>query len=65
MKTIRINGMSCSHCVMAVTKALKAVDGIADVRVSLETSEATFDETAPVNMDVIVEKIRKAGYDVV
>ena len=65
MKTIKVKGMSCSHCVMAVSKALQAVDGVDRVHVSLETGEATFEETAPVDMAVIAEKIRKAGYDVV
>ncbi|MFH1081070.1 MAG: cation transporter [Pseudomonadota bacterium] len=64
MKTVKIKGMSCNHCVMAVSKALQAVDGVDHVQVSLETGEATFEETAPVDMAVIVEKIRKAGYDV-
>jgi copper chaperone len=32
MATIIIKGMSCNHCVMAVTKALNEVDGIKDVK---------------------------------
>jgi copper chaperone len=65
MKTIKIKGMSCHHCVMAVSRALQAIDGVDLVHVSLDTGEATFEETTPVNMAVIAEKIRKAGYDVV
>jgi copper chaperone len=57
--------MSCNHCVMAVSRALQAIDGVDRVNVNLETGEATFEETTPVNMAVIAEKIRKAGYDVV
>jgi copper chaperone CopZ len=44
---------------------LQAIDGVDRVHVSLDTGEATFEETMPVNMAVIAEKIRKAGYDVV
>ena len=40
MTTIKIRGMSCQHCVMAVTKALGGIDGIKDVRVDLEKGEA-------------------------
>jgi copper chaperone len=65
MKTIKIKGMSCHHCVMAVSRALQAIDGVDQVQVSLDTGEATFEETAPVDMTVIAEKIRKAGYNVV
>jgi copper chaperone len=64
MKTIKVKGMSCDHCVKAVTAALKAIDGIDHVKVSLEAGEATFDEIKPVNIAVIEEKIRKAGFDV-
>jgi len=64
MKTIKVKGMSCDHCVMVVTEALKAIDGIDHVKVRLEAGEATFDEVKPVSMAVIEEKIRKAGFDV-
>ena len=64
MATIKITGMSCRHCVMAVTKTLSGVDGIGNVKVSLEKGEASFDEAKPVDMSVIRERIRKAGFDV-
>lgn len=64
MKTIKIKGMSCNHCVMAVTRALSAVEGVADVKVSLEAGEAIFEERKPVDMDAVREKIEKAGYAV-
>jgi copper chaperone CopZ len=64
MKRIEVKGMSCSHCVKAVTAALQAIEGVDHVNVSLEKGEATFDEVKPVDMAVIVENIRKAGFDV-
>ena len=64
MTAIKVKGMSCNHCVMAVTKALNAVDGVANVKVSLETGEAVFEETKPVDMAVVREKIKKAGFEV-
>lgn len=65
MATIKIKGMSCNHCVMAVTKALNEIDGIKNVKVDLSKGEATFDEAKPVEMDVVSELIKKAGYEVV
>ena len=65
MKTIKIKGMSCNHCVMAVTKALNEIEGIKDVRVDLEKGEASFEETKPVDMAIISERIEMAGYEVV
>jgi len=65
MKTIRIKGMTCQHCVMAVTKALGGISGIENVKVNLERGEASFDETKPVDMSVVRERVKKAGYDVI
>ncbi|MGA1841601.1 MAG: copper ion binding protein [bacterium] len=64
MKTIKIKGMSCKHCVMAVTKALNGIEGIKDVKVDLEKGEATFDETKSVDMAIISDAIERAGYEV-
>ncbi len=65
MKTIKIKGMSCNHCVMAVTKTLNKIEGIKNVTVDLKKGEATFDEAKPVDMAAVKEQIRKAGYEVV
>ncbi len=65
MKSIRITGMSCQHCVMAVTKALGALDGIQNVQVDLKTGVATYEEIKPVDAKVVAAAIQKAGYNVV
>jgi len=36
LATLRVSGMSCSHCTGSVETALRAVDGVTDVYVSLE-----------------------------
>jgi copper chaperone len=64
MATVKIKGMSCNHCVMAVTKALNEIDGVKDVRVDLAKGEATYNEAMPVDMDVVKAHIAKAGYEV-
>ena len=38
---LKVTGMSCDGCVISVTKALNAVDGIDNVSVSLDQDEAT------------------------
>ena len=65
MARIKIRGMSCQHCVKAVTKALGGIDGIRDVQVDLEKGEASFTEERPVDRALIRERITKAGFDVV
>lgn len=50
---------------MAVMKALGEIEGLENINVNLATGKATFEETIPVDMDIIRERIRKAGYEVV
>lgn len=64
MKSVKIKGMSCQHCVMAVTNALSALDGIKNVQVDLKSDTATYDEVKPIDASVIAAAIKKAGYDV-
>ncbi len=65
MKSIKIKGMSCQHCVMAVTKALGALEGIKNVQVDLKSGVATYEEVKPVDPQKIAAAIKKAGYEVV
>ena len=64
MNKIKITGMSCQHCVKAVTEALEDIDGIENVSVNLKGGEATFDEKGSVDMDVVRKKVEDAGYEV-
>lgn len=64
MATIKVKGMSCNHCVKAVTKALNEIEGIKNVKVDLDKGEASFDEVKPVTMDTVREHIEKFGYEV-
>jgi Cu+-exporting ATPase len=59
-----VEGMSCAACVGHVEKALKTIDGVGDVRVSLLTNDARvqFDD-ARASTATLVEAIRDAGYD--
>lgn len=63
MKTVKIKGMSCQHCVKSVKKTLEEIDGIADVVVDLARGEASFEEIRPVDDELLREKIKKAGYE--
>ena len=65
MGIIQIKGMSCNHCVAAVTKALDGIDGIRNAKVDLSKGEAMFEEEKPIDTNIVKEKIKKAGYEVV
>ena len=62
---LNVTGMTCSGCTGSVTKALKAVAGVGDVKVSLSTGEATvqYDErrTSP---EQLKSAVTGAGYGV-
>jgi copper chaperone len=64
MTTVKISGMTCRHCVMAVTRALGGIDGIRDVQVDLEKGEAAFTEEKSIDRALIRERIVEAGFDV-
>jgi copper chaperone len=64
MKSIKIKGMNCQHCVMAVTKTLSAIDGIKNVQVDLKSGQASYEETKPVDAKIVADAVKKAGYEV-
>lgn len=63
MKTISIEGMSCQHCVGAVTEALKAVAGVTSVNVDLASKKAVVEGTA--DEAALKEAVEDTGFDVV
>lgn len=64
--TLNVEGMSCSHCVNAVTKAVTALAGVDGVNVDLAAKTVTVDfDEAEVSLDSIKEAIEDEGYDVV
>ena len=65
MTKIKIRGMTCRHCVAAVTKALSDIEGIKDLCVDLASGEAAFREEKRVSRILIRERIEMAGVEVV
>ena len=61
-KTLKIEGMMCSHCVMHVQKALAAIPGIAEVTVSLDEKKAKVKLNQAVSDDTFKVAIEEAGY---
>ncbi len=64
MASVKINGMSCGHCVASVTKALTEIDGISEVQVDLGTGLATFQEEKEIALETIKDAISKIGFEV-
>lgn len=62
---LNVEGMSCSHCVNAVKKAVGAIDGVGAVTVDLEGGTVTVEyDGARVSPDRIKSGIEEQGYDV-
>ncbi|HEX7051894.1 MAG TPA: cation transporter [Longimicrobiales bacterium] len=61
--TLKVQGMSCDHCVRAVADALKRVDGVRIARVDLEAGRATVDyDDARTNPKELVGAVMDEGY---
>ncbi len=62
-KKMKIEGMSCQHCVMAVKKALGGVPGMLESTVEVGSALVKYDESKT-NAKAIEEAVEKAGYKV-
>ena len=63
-KTIYIDGMQCNHCKMRVENALKEIEGITSVNVSLDDKLAIIEFTDIIDEDRIIQAIDDIGFTV-
>ena len=63
-ETIKVEGMSCGHCVMRVKKAIEGVHGVKKADVNLENKQAVveFDEEKA-DIEKIKSAIKETGYE--
>ena len=65
VSTYRVEGMTCGHCVSAVTAELSEVPGVQDVNVDLVPdglSTVTVTSETPPELDQVRAAIDEAGY---
>ncbi|MDZ5604437.1 cation transporter [Pseudomonas sp. RP23018S] len=60
MQVFNVQGMTCGHCVKAVTAAVQARDPAAEVTVDLAARQVSV--TSPLAAQQILELIREEGY---
>lgn len=60
--TYQITGMTCGHCVSAVTAELTALLGVRSVEVDLAGGKAAVTSEAPLPLDEVRHAIDEAGY---
>ena len=59
--TLKIDGMSCGHCVTSVKRALEGLDGVTVESVAVGRATVEYDP-AVASTDRIVEVVSNAGY---
>lgn len=65
-KKLKVDGMSCQHCVRRVEKALGACPGVSKVTVDLAASNATVEyDDAVFVLDTAIAAVIEAGYKAV
>ena len=63
--TITVGGMSCDHCVKAITNAVSALPGIGSVHVDLDAGTVTVEHDLGITAEAKIRaEIQEQGYDV-
>jgi len=62
--TYTVTGMSCEHCVAAVTSELTQLAGVTDVDVDLATGAVTVTSAAALDPAAVTAAVDEAGYEV-
>ena len=64
-KEYTVKGMTCAHCVAAVSEEVGRIDGVTDVKVDLASGLVTVTGTRDLDDAAISEAVDEAGYEVV
>jgi copper chaperone len=59
-----VTGMTCEHCVRAVTEEVGAIPGVTAVDVDLASGGLRVTTDAPVGDDAVRAAVEEAGYEV-
>jgi Cu+-exporting ATPase len=63
--TLPVTGMTCANCVATIERNLRKLDGVQAATVNLASERASVEyDPARVDPQAIVQRIRRAGYDV-
>jgi copper chaperone CopZ len=59
---LKIDGMSCAHCVKAVTNALQSATGVSKAEVNLQAGSAHV-EGSDLSPETLIKTIQEEGYE--
>ncbi len=60
--TLKIEGMTCNHCVHTVQQALSAVPGVKSAEVSLDQKQAVVQSEGPLDFNAVEKAVEEEGY---
>jgi len=63
-QTFLVDGMTCEHCVKAVTEELGKLDGVEHVAVDLASGRVTVEARAALADEAVAAAVDEAGYEV-
>jgi copper chaperone CopZ len=63
--TIKVSGMTCGHCVSAVTMELSLLPSVTEVDVDLESGQVTITSDTALEQAQLATAIDEAGYELV
>ncbi len=63
--TINVSGMTCGHCVSAVTMELSLLASVTEVEVNLEAGQVTITSNTALDPTQLATAIDEAGYQLV
>ena len=61
--TYKVGGMTCDHCVRAVTTELVLLPGVRSVDVDLAEGAVTVTSDGPLDLEQVREAVDEAGYE--
>ena len=62
-QTYTVTGMTCDHCVRAVSQEIERLPGVTAVDVDLSTGRVTVCSAAQLDDDAVAAAVDEAGYE--
>jgi copper chaperone len=60
--TLKVDGMTCGHCVHSVKQALTSMEGVSLEQLAIGSAKVSFDP-ARTNLAALIDAIADAGYE--
>ena len=64
MESFSVVGMTCGHCVAAVTSEVSKLDGVTNVEVDLASGSVKVESEQPIDPEAFAAAIDEAGFAV-